>query len=337
MRRDEALHRRVIRRLDDGAFATIDELCATQRCTREQLEAAHALLAQRDVRVDASADGWRLVEPLELLDKTRVESFVSSRALGRLEAIEVLDEVDSTNAHLFRESPIGIRVCLSELQSAGRARRGRSWISPYGKNVYLSVGLRWSSGLEHAQGLSLAVGVAVAETVSSLGLSGVKLKWPNDVHVDGAKLAGILIETSSIAHQDPVVVIGIGINVHPWAGADAPSIDQPWTNLQTALGRRVGRSQVAGTLLDNVLDCVERFTESGLQSFVERWAQFDALAGLRVSARSAHEDLVGLVEGIDADGALRLNVEGNIIRITSGEVTVRPVPPGENTPPRTSS
>lgn len=269
--------------------------------------------------------GYRLAAPLELLDAARILADIPSALRARLVALEVLEEVDSTNGYLLahpERAAGGVLACVAETQTAGRGRRGRSWVSPFAANLYLSVLRRFHAGAAVLHGLSLCMGVAAARAVESLGVTGVSLKWPNDLCLDGRKLGGVLIEVSAAAGAADVVAgIGINIRVPDRARAD---IDQAFVDLH-GVGVRVGRNRLAGRVLGEVLLAQERFQSEGFAGFREEWRLLDGLAGREVVLSGALGDLRGRADGVDDDGALLLRVNGRSRRIVSGEVSVRPV------------
>ena len=146
-------------------------------------------------------------------------------------SLEVAWSVDSTNAELWRRSPVpGWEILLAEQQTAGRGRLGRSWVSPLSSQVCMSLRGRFAGGLAQLEGLSLVAGVALSEALRGLGFRQVGLKWPNDVLADGCKLAGVLVECRGERDGPVQVVVGIGVNVS-LPQITSLAIDQPWTDL----------------------------------------------------------------------------------------------------------
>ncbi|MEM7404909.1 MAG: biotin--[acetyl-CoA-carboxylase] ligase [Pseudomonadota bacterium] len=238
-------------------------------------------------------------------------------------SVQVLDQVGSTNALLLTAPdrfPHGT-VLIAEEQTAGRGRRGRTWVSPRGLNVYMSIAYRWHSPFERLQGLSLAIGVALAEALESNGARDVAVKWPNDVLLGGAKSCGILVETRTRATGVTDVVVGTGINVHtPADGASvyAP-VEQAWTALDAHVPKTPDRSVVAGAAASRVLACIEQFETGGLAAFAERWRRFDVLYGRAVRAG----DIDGTAAGVDAAGHLQIDTRTGVQAVAAGEVSVR--------------
>src|SRR5690606_2947354 len=165
--------------------------------------------------------GYRLDEPLFLLDGAQIGAALTPANQARLAGLELLPSVDSTNAHVLRQLQAGTlalppgrsHACLAERQSAGRGRRGRQWVSPFGHNLYLTLLQRFDSGAASLDGLSLAVGVALVRALREWHIPHLALKWPNDLLCREAKLAGILIEISGDVTGQCQLLIGVGLNV----------------------------------------------------------------------------------------------------------------------------
>ncbi|MDF1764647.1 MAG: biotin--[acetyl-CoA-carboxylase] ligase, partial [Oleibacter sp.] len=194
--------------------------------------------------------GYRLHDQIELLDSERIRQQLHQR----LDILEVLLDVNSTNTYLFERANnhMGKRYAVfAEKQHHGRGRRGRQWVSPFGKNIYLSLLVSFSGGMAVLEGLSLVTAIAVEKALARLGIEGVGLKWPNDIYAQGKKLAGILLEVTGEYNSHCQVVIGIGLNLS-LSEHDAETIDQPWVDLRS-LKANLSRNDVAAILLDELL------------------------------------------------------------------------------------
>ena len=261
---------------------------------------------------------------MELLDEQRILNGLPAAVRDQLHALSVLREVDSTNRFLLEaEGPgdAGIQACVAETQTAGRGRRGRSWVSPFGANLYLSVSRSFSMQSESLQGLSLAVGVAVARAMRSIDVQGIALKWPNDIQLGGKKLGGILLEMSGGSGGPWRVVTGIGVNIHMPEDGGA-NIDQPWTDLASH-GAHPGRNRLASRLLTEVIIAGGEFIETGFEAFRREWELLDALHDREVMLQGDGSSRRGIARGVDATGALLLEVDGQRERIVSGDISVR--------------
>ncbi|MDX9741337.1 MAG: bifunctional biotin--[acetyl-CoA-carboxylase] ligase/biotin operon repressor BirA [Gammaproteobacteria bacterium] len=269
--------------------------------------------------------GYRLAEPLELLDPEIVAAALDASVRAGLGPLEVHHEVDSTNSELLRRAavlPSGA-VCLAESQRAGRGRRGRVWHSPCARNLYLSLLWRFSRGPEALGGLALVVGLAVRAALEDAGVPGVAVKWPNDVLHQGAKLAGALIELSGEAGGASCVIIGVGINVSMPQALGSAAITQAWTDAERAAGAPVSRNRLAAAVLGRLSAALALFGEQGLEPFLDEWRAHDALAGRPVVVQGM-EIVHGIARGVDVDGALLMEDEAGVVsRWLSGDVSVR--------------
>ncbi|WP_138438241.1 biotin--[acetyl-CoA-carboxylase] ligase [Marinobacter alexandrii] len=268
--------------------------------------------------------GYQLLSSVDLLDREAIFAGVDDEYRSSLSLV-VLDEVDSTNAEVLRQvadGATGVPVVIADCQTAGRGRRGRVWSSPRGQNLYLSIGLTFHGGFSVLDGLSLVLGVAVANALETLGASDIGLKWPNDIFLTTGKLGGILIELQGELQEGVVQVIaGIGINVHM---AEAEEVDQPWSSLGNANpGIDWSRNAIASNIITAVLDAVHVFSENGFRDFHGPWQRRDIFAGKPLEARNG--ELHGTGEGIDETGNYLLRTEEGVVPVRAGEISLRVV------------
>lgn len=220
----------------------------------------------------------------------------------------------------------GCALFFAEHQTSGVGRQGRPWISaPAGGSLAFSLLRRFRVAPAALSGLSLVVGIAVAE---ALAVDGVGLKWPNDLVAHGRKLGGILVNLQSMPEGDCMAVIGIGLNLELPDSA-AGDIDQPWTDLARLVGAAPARNALAARLLDRLLPALAQFEVAGFAPFQSRWRDLDALAGKPVRIHDGPRVHDGVSAGITQGGALRLRPAddsgGDVERIfASGEVSLRP-------------
>ena len=269
--------------------------------------------------------GYKLADPVEPLNKERILQAVTPTAKLHLPHVDVHWSLDSTNRYLMDLAKYGAHsghACLAEIQTAGRGRRGRTWVSPFGGNVYLSQLWRFQSGLAALGGLSLATAVAVARALHKIGVRGIALKWPNDILADSKKLAGILLEIAGEASGPAVVVCGIGINVRLNEQL-ARDIEQPWTDLYHLMGGVPSRNRLVGVLLSELINMYIEYEANGLAPFLPEWQQLDAYFGKPVQLQT-HENVIrGIARGVDSNGALKLDINGVSKTFYSGEISLR--------------
>lgn len=269
--------------------------------------------------------GYRLADPIELLEHGKILTYIDS-GIEKEILLEVFPQLDSTNRYLMQriyEHPgRKTRICLADHQTAGRGRRGRQWVSPFGGNIYFSQLWRFTRGIGAIEGLSLVVALALVDMLQQLGIEGVGIKWPNDIYYNQRKLAGILLEMSGEASGSCNVVIGVGINVN-MSRLSAPEIDQPWIDLAEICGTSISRNLIAARLIESMQRYLHEFDEQGFAMFRAHWQQYDFLYGQNVEIREMQGSRFGVARGIDDSGALLIENGNGIERVLSGDVSIR--------------
>lgn len=314
----------LLERLADGRFHSGEALAHAAGVTRSAVWKQVARLAELGLDIErVPGRGYRIPDGVDLLDAARIRAALSPAARAALEVIEVHRSIDSTNTRLSERVAARHAACLAEHQSAGRGRIGRHWVSPFGANMYCSVAWTFESMPPGIQALALAAGAAVAQAIDADSRLGVRLKWPNDLVASDRKLGGVLVEMRGEPPGISRVVVGVGINVRMPAAAGA-AIDQPWTDLAT-IGAATARNALAANILDALVAMLARFARDGFAASYESWSARDALRGRDVAVSGDGKPLRGIARGIDRDGALRLEVDGAVLRMVVGEVSLRRV------------
>lgn len=310
--------------LDDIQIALIRRLApgdwVSGAALAEQLGLSREAISRRVRRLDdlglvlqrRSGRGYRLDQPLELLDAGRIAA-----GLNTALRVQVLGTTDSTNAQVAARggSPI---LCLAEHQSAGRGRRGRSWASPFGQNLYLSLGWELPHWPEKLSALGLVLGVVLAEALRELGAP-VQLKWPNDLYLNGRKLGGLLIEQRGEAQGACQLVIGLGLNV---AMREQPGIDQAWTSLALESLPR-SRNALAIALGNALCMALDGLDNHRISEVLKRFEALDLYHGQPVSLREGDSEIRGLAAGLDDWGRLQLQTDSGLQRFSVGDVSLR--------------
>jgi BirA family biotin operon repressor/biotin-[acetyl-CoA-carboxylase] ligase len=322
-----ALTFQALRCLADGRFHSGEDVA--RELGRSRATLSDALKRAGDLGVDlfsVRGKGYRLALPIEFIDVQRVRSRLDPAA-ARV-ALEVVDEIDSTSTHLMQRAAQGTPsgTCLvAEWQSAGRGRRGRSWVASLGGSLTFSLLWRFERGAGHLGGLSLAVGVAVARALAACGVERAQVKWPNDVVSDFRKLAGILVETSGEMQGPSVAVIGVGVN-YRLCDRVIDRIDQPATDVARTCEAMPSRSDLLAALLVELVRVLEAFERAGFAALRDEWRALHAYQGKRVHVappRDAPFDAE--VVDVGADGVLVVRAaDGGLSSLASAEISLRP-------------
>jgi BirA family biotin operon repressor/biotin-[acetyl-CoA-carboxylase] ligase len=297
------------------------ELGVTRAAIWKQIETLRALGAP----IEASAgEGYRLAWHVEPFNETAIRHEIDEGALPRLGDLRVVWQIDSTNASLLKAAVNGAAdasVVVAEVQSDGRGRRGRRWQSPLGGNVYFSLLRRFDGGMGSLAGLSIVAGIATVRALRECGVSGIGLKWPNDIVADGKKIAGILVELGGEFLGPCFAIVGIGINVR--LPSDA-AIDQPHSDLSALCGGNPpSRNKIIGRLISQLTASTDLFAAHGFAPFEKEYASFDVLGSTPVRLHTAAGVCDGIADGVDSRGALRVRHGERVATYDSAEVTVR--------------
>lgn len=304
--------------LSDGEFHSGEQLGTDLGMSRAAINKYMQTL--RDWGLDVftvPGKGYSLPAPIQLLDEQAIAEFLPEGG------VTVLPVVDSTNQYLMErlgELRSG-DACVAEYQQAGRGRRGRQWFSPFGANLYMSMYWKLDQGPAAAIGLSLVIGIVMAEVLHKLGAADVRVKWPNDLYLKDRKLAGILVELTGKTGDAANVVIGAGINLS-MREPDSSVVNQLWSNLNDG-GIAIDRNQLVATLLSTLRETLQQFEQQGLAPFITRWRKLDNFIDRPVKLLIGENQIHGIARGIDKQGALLLEQDGVVKPYIGGEISLR--------------
>ena len=266
--------------------------------------------------------GYRLAQPVQLLDAALIKELQLQQA-----PVWVQSVTDSTNSQLMQKLKDGVlpekgAVLVAEAQTAGRGRRGKQWFSPFGCNLYFSMYWQLEQGIQAAMGLSLVVGLAVAKVLQQQWQLPVRLKWPNDLYIEHKKLGGILVELAGQTHAQCDVVIGLGLNIRMPDHTDK-AVDQPWADLTSALGKPIDRNLLVALLQHQLVLELQQFSQRGFAPYVQEFNLLDQFAGEQVTLSSGSQTITGFCVGVDAQGGLVLDINGQKQSFYGGELSLR--------------
>jgi len=319
-----ALQRQLIQQLADGRTHSGEALAQQAGISRAAIAKHISQLRQLGLELFAiSGKGYRLVQPLQLLDVNKMKQW----QLPGAPEILLQHLTDSTNTQILKRLQDGQQltkgqVIVAEAQTAGRGRRGNDWYSPFGSNLYFSMYWQLEQGIQAAMGLSLVVGIAVAQLLERRYQCALKLKWPNDLFVHHKKLGGVLVELTGQTHADCDVVIGIGLNIQMPSTGEL-NIDQPFTDLQREVETQIDRNQLVAELQLQLMQTLLDFERRGFADFVEEFNLRNEFAGQNVQLSGANEPQFGLCQGVDRQGGLILMQGDQLTTFFGGELSLR--------------
>jgi len=269
-------------------------------------------------------DRIELAAPVELLQKDQILAGISPGTCALISRLDLFWEIDSTNTYILKNTgdpDFHGSLCTAEQQTAGKGRRGRQWVSPFAKNIYISIG--WTISKKNmAEGLSLYLGMSLVDCLRGAGMKDVGMKWPNDLMIGDGKLAGILIELDlkrDVAH----LVIGIGVNL-ALDRDNRRAIGRPVSTVSDQLS--LGRNELCSLIAERTLQALSAFERHGLADKLSDWSAYDCYAGQEVEVQLGETLIIGINRGVDETGALLVETGGEIRKFSSGEVSLRKSP-----------
>lgn len=322
---------RVFAELADGEFHSGEQLAATLGVSRGAIWKAVESLRELGATLHAVRNkGYRLRSGSDALDSRQIEALLPEPARTHVRGVDAAWTVDSTNSILLARPnpPFGsCEVMLAEYQTAGRGRRGRAWVAPPGGSICLSLSWAFRDVPQDLGALGLVIGVCALRALRESGLEEARLKWPNDLVIEGKKLGGILIELRAESAGPACVVIGIGLNVS-LGGQLLEAIGETGVSaidLVTAGLEHPSRNALAAVLITQIVRGLVVFEKEGLRPFADEWRGADALRGRQIDVHTLEGVARGLARGIDLHGALVVETPQGVRRFISGDVTVRAV------------
>ena len=307
--------------LADGKFHSGEALAQHFKVTRATIWNAVQHAENLGIEIfSVRGRGYKLPHAISLLDKNLV-----LQAIGEQRAwftLEVLDEVASTNTYLMQNKHAAHATCVAaHVQTNGKGRRGRIWVSQLGASLTFSLLWRFQCGAAALSGLSLCVGVALIRALRDFDVNVAQLKWPNDVLVDGKKLAGILIELQGDLEGPSAAVIGVGINLNLPKNV-LESIDQPAIDLASI--NSVDQNRLLGNMLRHLADVLSGFEAQGFIGLRDEWLSYHAYENKPVRMLLPNgTEVSGVVKGVAEDGILQVETALGLQRFSAGEISLR--------------
>ena len=331
------MHFKLLKLLSDGKFHSGEMLAGKLQISRTSIWKMIPRIQELGLELHSvKGKGYRLFEAINLLDKKQLAKGLPAHMANKIQDIRIFPTIDSTSGYatqLVQKGELDLKnnkvfVCLAEQQTSGRGRRGRTWVSPFGNNLYMTLVREFSSGVSELEGLSLVIGLAVIRVLRANRIEGLGIKWPNDVLWQGKKLAGILLEVSGDPTGISQVLIGLGLNVSSNKEA-MREVDQPWVDLKTLSRDLPERNKLAAELITEIVGMVEEFEAKGFVAFKTEWHKNDALKNQQVELKTSNNQpdgkagVKGTVLGVNDQGALLLQTGKGVEIFHGGELSPR--------------
>ncbi|MDT3337923.1 bifunctional biotin--[acetyl-CoA-carboxylase] ligase/biotin operon repressor BirA [Shewanella sp. SP1S1-7] len=309
--------RQILALLFSGQFVSGEQLATELGISRAAVNKHIDALETYGVAIySVKGRGYKLANPISLIDASRLVQSIDNRCF-------YFDEIASTNGFMLSHTTElkNGDVCVAEYQSAGRGRRGRTWVSPYGHHLYFSLFWTFPQGMAQAMGLSLVVACTLVEVLKSFGVENIGVKWPNDIYLDNKKLAGILIEMSGQADSQCQLIIGVGVNM-AMSEEQGKGIDQPWSDLSDLVDMP-DKTALIIELQKQLKRDIQLFEREGLAAFKARWQAADLFYGREIRLLMGEKSVEGICRGVDEQGAVLLETADDVQAFIGGEISLR--------------
>ena len=285
----------------------------------------HKLRDKGYVIESSTKKGYRLQEVSDFLLADEIREGLNTQIFAQRDILHY-EETDSTNIRAKdladRGAPEGTLV-VAEKQTRGKGRRGRTWFSPAGGGIYASLILRPVISPGEAPRITLMTAVAVAEALLALIPLVFKIKWPNDILVNGKKIAGILTEISTEMDSVDYIVVGLGLNVNTPKKSFTQDIREKATSILAETGKPFSRTKLVQAYLQRYEVYYEMFQKGEFEPILDRWKELADIIGQLITVDMAGKMYSGKVMDVDNDGVLILrDDQGDLHRIFSGDVTL---------------
>ncbi|MBL8676079.1 MAG: biotin--[acetyl-CoA-carboxylase] ligase [Alphaproteobacteria bacterium] len=303
--------------LNDGQRHAGTEIAKVLGVSRMAIWKVVQRLKAYNIEIKSEHLGYRLESPLFLLEKSKIQKYIFKDV-----TLDIFESLPSTNDYLKNlPSAPPPHICLAEHQTNGRGRLGRSWTSPFGRNIYCSISYVFKKDISEMAGLSLVVGILTAKALEIVDQQfKPSLKWPNDIYLEGKKAGGILIDLIAEANGTCKAILGIGLNVNM---KDILMRDvKNWICLEEMIGQKLDRNQVTGEIINSLFKGMEIFANRGLAPFLSDWKRLDFLENKKITLTSGQEIHSGIAKGISPQGHLFLELPQGLKQFSYGDTSL---------------
>ena len=314
--------------MDGVLHSHIVQLCSQGKLDRHSLGVAESMLlatlGSLGIKPRIGKQFIEIEPTIDLLDLDQVQAQIGdSDVVGSFEwQYRLLTE--STNADVLKSSENNQKSCiaLAEMQTGGKGRRGRHWISPFARNIYCTIGMARPVEPHNLGLISIVTGIGLCKALSHSGIDDVMLKWPNDIYYQNRKLGGVLIESRPMPAGDYYFAIGIGINVLMEV-EDLQEIPQAATSVKLICGDLISRNLLVAQVIRQVVPMIYDFDESLIPRLIGEFNEFDAFRNQRICVTTSSASIYGVNRGINSSGQLELETEQGREWFSAADISLR--------------
>jgi BirA family biotin operon repressor/biotin-[acetyl-CoA-carboxylase] ligase len=316
--------------IDEVSHYHIVRLCSQGRLYRNSLGNGEAnLLRALDLLGIGTRTGDQYIEidsTIELINLEQIQTLIGNEKLVESFDWQYRLLTESTNIDVLKQSAAGCAPCiaLAEMQTCGKGRRGRHWISPFAKNIYCTIGIPAVIAAPNLGLVSIAAGIALCKALTRIANTRVQLKWPNDIYYQNQKLGGILIESIPVTADKYYFAIGFGINV-AMTTKDLESVPQAATSVNLLGGGAISRNLLLAEVISQVVKNIQGFDETSVSELIEQFNHHDAFYHQRIRVTTTSQTIDGLNRGINHNGQLELDTEQGRQQFSAAEISLRGV------------
>lgn len=323
---EENNQKKILKILSDGKIHSGAALGEQLGLTRGGIWKLIRQFKSLGIEIEAKSNkGYCIPGGVELYNLKEMKQYLNPNYYPYLEKTIIFDEINSTNTFLIQEAiqHKNTKICLAEHQSAGRGRFNRQWMSPFGRNVILSLLWQFNCDVSELSGLSLVIAIAIHRALKRLGATDVSLKWPNDVLWNSRKLAGTLIDLRGESNNTCDAVIGVGLNVHLPDEFKSQMLF-PLVDMAEITKNIINKNQVTAYLIDEMIAAILCFQSKGFKFFQPEWEKLDINCGKIISLENRGSVFQGKYCGVNEKGCLILEMTGGEKQVfSSGEVSFK--------------
>ena len=270
----------------------------------------------------SSKKGYKLISSSNFFNEFEILKNLDTKIFGK-KNIYIFQETDSTNIQAFNLASSGIEegsIVIAESQTSGKGRLGRNWVSPFGKNLYLSIILRPKILTHHAPRLTLVTVVALSETLDDFKIFNHRIKWPNDIYINEKKLSGILTEMKGDCDTIDFIIIGVGVNLNSSFSDYPDTIRDSIISLKEFTNTEINRIEFLQLFLKNFERNYFNFVQRGFDEILNKWKEKSSIINQKIKVIEHENVFTGIVIEVTSDGNLIVQTDKETITVNSGDI-----------------